>query len=166
MRKLFSPLVVTALATVGSMVFTPSAFADWQYTQWEMTTAEVKTASHGAAQDNNNRELDAEDLKAQLVAHYNGEAISFTAVFLFDNESKLKDVTLNPTSTADCPKIESRLRSHYGDPAESTDLIHAGVIRWDDFDDKNQIVFLKTDKDGCTIQYSKLHNTRPNGDGL
>ena len=148
------------------MALSAPASANWQYTRWEMTPEEVKTASHGAAQNNSDHGLDAEGVKARLTAPYVGEEISFTAVFLFDEDSKLKDVTLTPKKQEDCLLMKSRLQNHYGQSAENTDMVHAGVTRWDDFDDKNLVVFLQLENNGCTIQYSKLHNTTPNGDNL
>ena len=154
------------MAATASMVLATPASANWQYTRWEMTPAEVIAASNGAARNNGNRGFDAEGVKAKLIAPFTGESEAFTAVFLFDDEEKLKEVTLTPMRQESCPSIRDRLRSHYGQSAADTDMVHAGVTRWDDFDDKNLVVFLQLENDGCTIQYSKLHNTSPNGDDL
>ena len=131
-----------------------------------MTPAEVKRAPQGTAQDNNDRGLDAPNRKAQLTALYQGEATPFKAAFLFNEEDELKDVTLTPVDKSDCSMILSRLRSHYGPPKENSDLIHADVTRWDDYESSNLVVFLTLDKKGCTIQYSKLPPTHPDGHNL
>ena len=166
MRYLKSALALAGLTATGLAVSTISASAYWQYTQWNMTPAEVKAASQGAAQDNSNRGLDAENRKAQLTASYQGEATPFKAAFLFNEENELKDVTLTPINRSDCPMILERLRNHYGKPKENSDLLHADVIRWDDFESSNLVVFLTQDKEGCTIQYSNLPPTHPDGNNL
>ncbi len=159
-------LRAAGIAVSGLALLSQPAAANWQYTQWNMTPAEVKTASHGAAQDNSDRGLDAPGRTAQLTASYQGEAIAFKAVFLFNDESELKTVTLTPDRTADCPVIMGRLRDHYGQPKEASDLIHADIARWDDFESSNLVVMLSLEKEGCTIQYSKLPHTRSDGSNL
>ena len=166
MRYLKSALALAGLAASGLAASTISAAANWQYTQWNMTPSEVKAASQGAAQDNNDRGLDAENRKAQLTAPYQGEATPFKAVFLFNEESELKTVTLTPVEESQCPMILDRLRRHYGQLKENSDLVHANVIRWDDFESSNLVVFLTLDAGGCTIQYSKLPPTHPDGNDL
>ena len=161
-----SAVVGAGLTIVGLAASTSSATANWQYTQWNMTPAEVKTASQGAAQDNSDRGLDAPNRKAQLTAPYQGEATPFKAAFLFNEENELKDVALTPIKKSDCPFVLDLLRKHYGQPKENSDLIHADVTRWDDFENSNLVVFLNLEKDGCTIQYSKLPNTHPDGNNL
>ena len=112
MRYLKSTLALVALAATGLAASTVSAAANWQYTQWNMTPSDVKTASQGAAQDNSDRGLDAENRKAQLTAPYQGETTPFRAVFLFNEENELKDVTLTPLDKSGCKMILDRLRQH------------------------------------------------------
>ena len=166
MRYVKSALALAGLTLAGVTASTIAATANWQYTQWNMTPAEVKAASKGAAQDNSDRGLDAENRKAQLTASYQGEAIAFKAVFLFNEEDELKDVTLTPKNFNDCSLIFDRLHTHYGQPKDNSNLTYAGVIRWDDFDSSNLIVFLRLDKQGCTIQYSHLPPTHSEGNDL
>ena len=85
---------------------------------------------------------------------------------MFDEENKLETVTLNPVKKHDCATIRSRLRNRYGQPSEASDLIHADIARWDDYENSNMVVFLALDKDGCTIQYSKLPPTHSDGNNL
>ena len=166
MRNLVNALAAAGLAVSGLALASNSAAADWQYTQWNMTPAEVKAASLQKAQDNSDRELDSENRTAKLTAPYQGEAISFRVVFLFNAENELKTVTLTPLKRDDCSLIMSRLMNHYGQPKENSDMIHADVARWDDYEDSNLVVYLKLEKEGCTIQYSKLPPTHPNGNNL
>ncbi len=166
MRNLVKALAAPAIVAAGLAVSSNSATANWQYTQWNMTPAEVKSVSQNKARDNNDRALDAENRKAQLTAAYQGEAMSFMAVFLFNEENELKTVTLTPSKRDDCPLVLSRLVKHYGQPKENNDMIHADIARWDDYDNSNLVVYLKLEKEGCTIQYSKLPPTHPDGNDL
>ena len=156
-----SALVPAALACSAL----PAA-ADWQYTQWGMTPAQVMAASNGVAQPNPDRKLDAGDLKASLTAPYQGAAIPFTAVFLFDASGKLQVVTLNPVGGIACPVIVQALAANHGVPEGKDDLVHATTLRWDDTDNDNLVVYLDLGQGNCTIQYSKLPPTQPNGKGL
>ena len=166
MRHVVNALAMAGLAVSGLAVSSNSASANWQYTQWNMTPAEVKAASQDKAQDNSDRALDAENRQAQLTAPYQGEAMSFRAVFLFNAEDELKTVTLTPLKRDDCPSVMSRLVDHYEQPKENSDMIHADVARWDDYENSNLVVYLKLEKEGCTIQYSKLPPTHPDGNNL
>ena len=166
MRNLVYGLTLAALAAAGTTVSSNSADANWQYTQWNMTPAEVKKVSENRAQDNNDRTLDAENRTAKLTAAYQGEAISFKAVFLFNDENELKAVTLTPSKRDDCPLVLSRLVDHYGQPKANSVMGHADIARWDDFANSNLVVYLKLEKEGCTIQYSKLPPTHPDGNNL
>jgi hypothetical protein len=160
--------VVKAAVTAGlGLLFgaTP-ALADWGYTQWGMSPAEVKLASRDQAQDNPDRSLDAEGLKAELVAPYEGDTLAFTAVFLFDDASRLQYVSLNPSGSAVCPRVMQHLASHYGPPEGAADMVDARTMRWDDVTGDNLVVFLDLGQGGCSVQYSKLPATRPNGKGL
>ena len=166
MRNLVKALTVAGLAAVGFAVSSSSATANWQYTQWNMTPAEVKAVSQDKAQDNHDRELDAQNRQAKLTAPYQGEAIAFRAVFLFNEEDELKTVTLTPANREDCPLVLNRLVTHYGRAKEDSDMIHADIARWDDYEASNLVVYLKLGKEGCTIQYSKLPPTHPDGNNL
>ena len=166
MWYLKNALAAAGLVATGLTTSTMPAAASWQYTQWNMTPAEVKAASQNAAKDNDDRGLDAPNRKAQLTASYQGEATPFKAAFLFNEKNELKDVILTPINKNDCPAILDRLRNHYGQPKESSNLIHADVTRWDDFENSNLVVFLTLEKEGCTIQYSKLPATHSDGDNL
>ena len=163
MRYLISAVV---LAAAGLAASTASANADWQYTQWGMTPAEVKAASQGATHHNRNRGLDTERLTAKLTASYKGETMPFIVVFLFDEENKLRVVTLNPLKMKDCPTVMNKLRVHYGNPKNNSDFIYADVARWDDYENSNLVVFLLINKNNCTIQYSKLPLTHSDGSNL
>ncbi len=166
MLYVMKALTAAGLAAGGLAALAHPAAANWQYTQWNMTPAEVKTASHGAAQDNNDRGFDAPGRKAQLMAAYQGEAIPFNAVFLFNDENELKTVTLTPVRKDDCPIVMGRLRDRYGQPKENSDLIHAAIARWDDYESSNLVVLMTIEKEGCTIQYSKLPATHADGSNL
>ena len=166
MRNVVSTLAAVGLVATGLAVSAAPAAANWQYTEWNMTPAEVKAASHGATQDNSDRGLDVQGRKAKLTAPYQGEAMPFKAVFLFNGENQLKDVTLTPQNKDACPAVLSALNRHYGAPKGTSNLLHAGVTRWDDFENSNLVVFLTLEKEGCTIQYSKLPHTHPDGNNL
>ncbi len=140
--------------------------ADWDYTQWGMTAAEVRAASEGVAQDNADRSLDAGGLKAKLVAPYQGSTIEFTAVFLFDDTSRLRYVSLDPVSQTACAAMMQNLASRYGVPERAADMVDARTMRWDDVTDDNLVVFLDLGAGHCSVQYSKLPATKPNGKGL
>ena len=142
------------------------AAADWQYTQWGMSPAQVKAASGEVAQDNADRRLDADGLSAALTAFYQGESIPFTATFLFNAQDKLHYVTLSPVDRISCPLIVQTLAAHYGPPKGRADMVHARTMRWDDTENDNLVVYLDLGGGDCTIQYSKLPPTRPDGKGL
>ncbi len=156
-----SAIAISALAYSLS----PAA-ANWQYTQWGMSPDEVTTASNSAARSNPDRMLDAEGLQAELIAPYQGAAIPFTAVFLFDPENKLEVVTLNPVGGIACPVIVQALGANHGKPEGDADMVLAKTLRWDDVDNNNLIVYADLGEGKCTIQYSKLPPTRPNGKSL
>lgn len=142
------------------------AAADWQYTQWGMTPAQVKAASGEVAQANPDRRLDADGLSAALTASYQGESIPFTAAFLFNRQDMLRYVTLSPVDRISCPLIVETLAAHYGPPEGKADMVHARTMRWDDAVNDNLVVYLDLGGGSCTIQYSKLPPTRPDGKGL
>ncbi len=144
---------------------TPAA-ADWQYAQWGMSPAEVGAASGGVARPNGDRDLDAEGLRAELVAPYTTGSLPFTAVFRFDAEDALDDVALIPTGPPNCPVVRAALVTHHGTPEGKADAQSAATLRWHDLDANNLVVFLDLGDGHCSIQYSKLPNTRPNGGGL
>ena len=154
---------LAAAVLVGAAV--PAA-ANWQYTQWGMTPAQVVAASNDVAQPNSDRKLDAGSLKAALTAPYQGAAIPFTAVFQFDGSNKLQVVTLNPVGGIACPVIVQALGANHGAPEGKADMVEAKTLRWDDAENDNLIVYLDLGQGNCTIQYSKLPLTRPDGKGL
>lgn len=153
--------VATALAC-----WSVPAAADWQYTQWGMTPAEVKAASADVARDNHDRKLDAAGVKAELIAPFQGVSLPFTAVFLFDAEDKLTYVTLNPVGQIACPVIIDALSANYGKPQGKADMVLATTIRWNDLGNDNLVVYFDLGGGNCTIQYSKLPLTSPDGKGL
>jgi hypothetical protein len=142
------------------------AAADWQYTQWNMTPDQVQAASDGVAQPNPDRRLDADGLSAALTAFYQGESIPFTATFLFNAQDRLRYVTLSPVDRISCPLVVQTLAAHYGPPEGKADMVHAKTMRWDDTENDNLVVYLDLGDGDCTIQYSKLPPTRPDGKGL
>lgn len=158
--------VASALALSALACSALPAAADWQYTRWGMTPDQVRAASDGVARPNADRKLDAGGLEAALTAPYQGAAIPFTAVFLFDASGKLKLVTLNPVGGIACPVIVQALSANHGAPEGKDDLVHATTLRWDDIDNDNLVVYLDLGQGNCTIQYSKLPPTQPNGKGL
>ena len=131
-----------------------------------MSPGEVTTASNSAAQSNPDRMLDADGLKAELIAPYQGAALPFTAVFLFDPENKLEVVTLNPVGGIACPVIVQALGANHGAPEGDADMVLAKALRWDDLENNNLIVYADLGEGKCTIQYSKLPPTRPSGKSL
>ncbi|WP_237476887.1 hypothetical protein [Lichenibacterium dinghuense] len=159
--KAASALAASVLA--GSVV---PARADWQYTRWGMTPDQVTAASNAAAQPNPDRRLDADGLKAALTAPYQGAAIPFTAVFLFDPENRLQVVTLDPVGGIACPVIVQALVANHGAPENDADPLRARTLRWDDADNDNLVVYADLGEGSCTIQYSRLPPTRPDGKGL
>ena len=142
------------------------AAADWQYTQWGMSPAQVVGASGGVAKPNDDRSLDAEDLRAELSAPYMAGSLPFTAVFRFDLAGALDDVTLIPVGPVSCPAVRTVLVTHHGPPEGKADVGGATTLRWHDLDANNLVVFLAPEDGHCSIQYSKLPNTRPSGGGL
>lgn len=142
------------------------AAADWQYTQWGMDPDQVKAASNEVAQPNPDRRLDADGLSAALTAPFQGESIPFTAVFLFNAQAKLHYVTLSPVDRISCPLIVETLAAHYGAPKGKADMVRARTMRWDDAGNDNLVVYLDLGGGDCSIQYSKLPPTRPDGKGL
>lgn len=156
-------VTLAAIALASSVV--PAA-ADWQYTRWGMSPAQVKAASNDEARDNADRGLDAEGVEARLTVPFQGETLPFTAVFLFDAQDKLRYVTLNPVGQIACPVIVQALAAHYGPPEGKADMIHATTMRWDDETNDNLVIYLDLGHGNCTIQYSKLPPTRPNGKSL
>ena len=155
---------VLAAAALTAVAASP-ALADWQYTAWNMSPAQVVAASDRIARQNSDRALDAAGLKARLTAPFEAESLPFTAVFLFDGRDRLRSVTLNPADVTSCPAIRDRLAAHHGDPEQQTDMVHASAERWDDVESDNLVVFLDLGHGNCSIQYSKLPNTRPHGGG-
>ena len=156
-----------AVATFGvamavSGVETPAS-ADWQYTQWGMSPADVQAASDGTAVVNQDRSLDAADLKAGLTAFYRGDKRPFTAVFLFDSAGKLATVTLNPTDRISCGPIRQSLDAHYGTPASLNQQQFGQTARWNDVEGDNVVVFLDLGQGNCSIQYSSLPPTHQDG---
>ena len=159
-----APLSLAALICLGCWA-TPAA-ADWQYSQWGMSPAQVAAASGGVAKPNDDRGLDAEGLRAELLAPYLAGSLPFTAVFRFDAEDALDDVALVPAGAANCSVIRAALVDHHGAPEGQADPRSAATMRWHDLDANNLVVFLDLGDGHCSIQYSKLPNTRPNGGGL
>ena len=159
-------MMAFALATSALACSALPAAADWQYTQWGMTPNEVRAASNDVAHPNLDRALDAEDLRAVLTAPYQGAAIPFTAVFLFDPENKLQAVTLNPVGGIACPVIVQALNANHGAPEGMADMVKAKTLRWDDIANDNLVVYVDLGQGNCTIQYSKLPPTRPDGKSL
>lgn len=155
------PAFVVALAGAAG----PAA-ADWQYTQWGMTPDQVTAASSQAAQPNPDRKLDADGLTAALTAPYQGAAIPFKAVFLFDPSNKLQVVTLHPVGGIACPVIVQALAANHGAPENHADLLKSKTLRWDDADNDNLVVYADLGAGDCSIQYSRLPPTRPDGKGL
>ncbi len=152
----------TALVVAVLGMATP-AWADWQYTQWGMSQAEVQAASNGTAVVNQDRTLDALDLKAGLTAFYRGDKRPFTAVFLFDLAGQLATVTLNPTDRISCDPIRHSLDAHYGTPAAVDQQKYGATARWNDVEGDNVVVFLDLGHGNCSIQYSSLPPTRQDG---
>ena len=155
-----------ALATSALAFSALPAAANWQYTQWGMTPDEVRAASSAVAHPNLDRALDAEDLRAALTAPYQGAAIPFTAVFLFDPENKLQTVTLDPVGGIACPVIVQALSANHGAPEGMADMVEAKTLRWDDVPHDNLVVYVDLGQGNCAIQYSKLPPTRPDGKSL
>jgi hypothetical protein len=155
-----------ALAGCALGFSTGPGAADWQYTQWGMTIDQVRSASSGVAQPNPDRSLDVGGLKAALMAPYQGGPMSFTAMFLFDATGRLKVVTLNPAGAIACPMVVQELDANHGAPEARDDMGHAKTLRWDDVDNDNLIVYVDLGQGNCTIQYSPLPATRPDGKGL
>ena len=158
--------VTAAAAGFALLLGAAPARADWDYTQWGMSPAEVKAASDGAAQDNADRSLDADGLKAKLVAPYEGAALTFTAVFLFDGLSRLRYVSLDPVGQAACVATMQHLAMRYGTPEGVSDMVDARTMRWDDVTDDNLVVYLDLGQGHCSVQFSKLPETLPSGKGL
>lgn len=142
------------------------AAADWQYTQWGMVPAQVMAASGGVARNNADRNLDVPGFTAELVAPFEGASLTVTAVFLFDAAHKLEYVTLHPIDRVACPVIVKALESHYGEPKGTVEMGPATTMRWDDDAGDNLVVYSDLGGGDCTIQYSKLPLTRPDGKGL
>lgn len=161
MRSVRAMIAAAALAATA----VPAA-ADWQYTTWGMTPDQVRAASGGAARDNADRALDADGVRAELTAPYQGVSLPFTAVFLFDGGDKLRYVTLHPVGGIACPVIVDALGGRYGAPGGRVDTGRAKTLRWDDADDDNLVVFSDRGGGDCTIQYSRLPPTAPDGKGL
>lgn len=159
-------MAAPALALPALACAAGPAAADWQYTQWGMTPAQVTAASSEAAQPNPDRRLDADGLKAALTAPYQGAAIPFTAVFLFDTSDRLQLVTLNPVGGIACPVVVQALAANHGAPLGKVDLLKSRTLRWDDADGDNLVVYADLGDGACTIQYSKLPPTQPDGKGL
>ncbi len=159
-------VAASALALSALACSALPAAADWQYTQWGMDPDQVKAASNDVARPNADRTLDADGLKATLTAPYQGAAIPFTAVFLFDASGRLQVVTLNPVGGIACPVIVQALGANHGPPEGKADMVQAKTLRWDDVDNDNLIVYLDLGQGNCTIQYSKLPLTQPDGKGL
>ena len=157
LRGAATMVVVVAIWTV-----TP-ALADWQYTQWGMSPMAVQAASNGTAVVNQDRTLDAADLKAGLTAFYRGDKRPFTAVFLFDTAGKLATVTLNPTDRISCDPIRQSLDAHYGTPASVDQQKYGQTARWNDVEGDNVVVFLDLGQGNCSIQYSALPPTHQDG---
>ena len=166
MRPTGSLAMVAGLGIAALAAGSGPASADWQYTQWGMTPDQVKAASGEVAQDNPDRRLDADGFSAKLTAAFKGEAIPFTAVFLFNAQDRLRYVTLSPVDRISCPLIVDTLAAHYGPPEGRADMVHARTMRWDDVANDNLVVYLDLGGGDCTIQYSKLPPTRPDGKGL
>ena len=150
-------------ALAAFAVLTEPALADWQYTRWGMSPDEVKKASDDAAVENPDRGLDADGLKAQLVAPYQGATVPFSAVFLFGIRDRLAVVTLNPRDPASCARLPGALQAHYGPPLASQDIGKGKSARWNDYGNDNVVNFLDLGGGGCSIEYSKLLNTRNDG---
>lgn len=166
MRSVWGWTAASALAVCGWAGSALPAAANWQYTQWGMTPDQVKAASDDVTQPNPDRTLDAAGLRAALTAPYQGAAIPFTAVFLFDASGKLQVVTLKPVGGIACPVIVRALGANHGDPEGKADIVQARTLRWDDVDADNMIVYVDLGQGHCTVQYSKLPLTRPDGKGL
>lgn len=157
---------MAAAAGLGLLFGAAPAMADWDYTQWGMTAAEVKAASEGVAQDNTDRSLDADGLKAELVAPFQGETLAFKAVFLFDDAHRLRYVSLGSEGQAACAATMQHLAMRYGTPEGVADMVDARTMRWDDVTDDNLVDFLDLGQGHCSVQFSKLPATRPSGKGL
>ena len=142
------------------------AAADWQYSRWGMSPAQLAAASGGVAKPNDDRDLDAEGLRAELAAPYMAGSLPFTAVFRFDAEGGLDDVALIPAGPVSCPAVRAALVAHHGTPEGKADPQSGATLRWHDLDADNLVVFLDLGDGHCSIQYSKLPNTRPGGGGL
>ncbi|RYC33234.1 hypothetical protein D3273_05055 [Lichenibacterium minor] len=166
MRSMWGWAAASALAASALAGSAGSAWADWQYTQWGMTPDQVTAASSDAAQPNSDRALDAGALKAVLTAPYQGASLPFTAVFLFDAGGRLKVVALNPVGGIACPVIVQALGANHGPPEGKPDMAHAASLHWDDVDNDNLVVYGDLGQGHCTIQYSRLPPTRPDGKGL
>ena len=108
----------------------------------------------------------AADLKALLTAPYQGSALPYTAVFLFDATDRLKVVTLNPVGGIACPVIVQALGANHGRPEGAADMDSARTLRWDDVENDNLIVYLDLGEGNCTVQFSKLPPTTPDGKNL
>ena len=159
-------MVASALAASALACSSVPAAADWQYTQWGMTLDQVRAASGDAARPNPDRALDAGSLKAALTAPYQGASLPFTAVFYFDPAGRLKLVALNPVGEIACPVIVQALGANHGMPEGEADMVHATTLRWDDVENDNLIVYQDLGHGNCTIQFSRLPPTSPNGKSL
>ena len=157
------PWTTLGCALAALAVLAEPALADWQYTRWGMSPDEVKKASEGAAVENQDRSLDADGLKAQLVAPFAGATLPFDAVFLFGIRDRLAVVTLNPRDLASCARLPDVLRAHYGPPLSNEAADKARTARWNDYGNNNVVNFLDLGGGGCSIEYSKLPNTRNDG---
>lgn len=166
MRSGWVWVATSALAGSTLALSVAPAAADWQYAQWGMNPDQVVAASNEAAQPSLDRSLDIGDLRAALTAPYRIGSVPLMAVFLFDPKSKLQVVTLKPGSGDLCPKIVETLGAHHGTPDRADDMVQARTLRWDDTDDDNLIVYADLGRGDCTVQYSKLPPTRPDGKGL
>ena len=162
-----APALAACALAFGTLAgSTGPAAADWQYTQWGMTPDQVAAASNATARPNLDRRLDADGLRAALTVPYEGTAIPYTAVFLFDAENKLQTVTLNPVGGIAGPVIVQAQAAHPGLPEGKVDLLKSKTLRWDDIEDDNLVVYADLGGNACNIQYSRLPPTKPDGRGL
>lgn len=166
MRSGWSGIKASALMVSMVAWSVAPAAADWQYTQWGMTPDQVRMASNDMAHPNTDRTLDAGNLKAALAAPYQGTSAPLTAVFLFDPENKLQVVTLKPVDGTTCPAIAQALGANHGAPGAKADMVEGQTQRWDDIENDNLVVYADLGQGVCTIQYSQLPFTQPDGKGL
>ena len=156
-------------AALAACVLTGSAMpaaADWQYTQWGMTPNQVKEGlSNGVARDNTGPNLDAAGVTATLVAPYQGVSLPFTAVFLFDPDNNLQDVTLNPVGQIACPVIVDALAANYA-AGNKVDMVRAKTSLGRP--EQRQPRRLPRPRAGKlhNSKYRKLPPTQPDGKGL